>query len=257
MSLDEISKWYDGNRLALNENKSKCMLMNSKYRTRLEDNQLHVNINDINMEQVKKVKYLGVTIDENLTWNDHISMLCKNLGFKVSTLSRIKNMVTPEMLKTVYNSIIQPTIDYAITVWGNTSAENLSKIQRLQNKAARIICNNFDYINTRGIDLVKQLRWMNVNERFLYFERLLMFKCIYGMAPDYLTNGIIMDVEVKNVNTRTHDMDVYIPFPKNELAKRSFYYSGGKNWNNLPPKLKEITNIEQFKKNLKRNGIIA
>ena len=77
------------------------------------------------------------------------------------------------------------------------------------------------------------------------------------MAPDYLTNGIIMDVEVKNVNTRTHDMDVYIPFPKNELAKRSFYYSGGKHWNSLPNDLKEITNIEGFKKTLKRNVIIA
>ena len=253
MSLDEICKWYSGNRLALNENKSKCMLITSKHRTRLDDNQIDVNINGTNIEQVRTVKYLGVTIDENLTWNDHISALCKNLGFKISTLSRIKNMVTPEMLKTVYNSIIQPTIDYAITVWGHTSAENLSKIQRLQNKAARIICNNFDYINTRGIDLVKQLKWMNVNERFLYFERLLMFKCIHGMAPDYLTNNIVMDIEVRNVNTRTHDMNVYIPFPKNELAKRSFYYSGGKNWNDLRDNVKEVINIDGFKIKLKRN----
>ena len=257
MSLDEICKWYYGNRLALNENKSKCMLITSKYRTRQGNDLLHVNMNDTNIEQVRAVKYLGVTIDENLTWNDHISVLCKNIGFKVSILARIRNMVTPEMLKIVYNSIIQPSIDYAITVWGHTSLENLNKVQRLQNKAARIICNDFDYINTRGIDLVKQLKWMNVNERFLYFERLLMFKCIHGMAPDYLTNGIIMDIEIRNVNTRTHDMNVYIPFPKNELAKQSIYYSAGQNWNDLQPDLKEITNINGFKKALKRNVNIA
>ena len=73
------------------------------------------------------------------------------------------------------------------------------------------------------------------------------------MAPDYLTNNIVMDIEVRNVNTRTHDMNVYIPFPKNELAKRSFYYSGGKNWNDLRDNVKEVINIDGFKIKLKRN----
>ena len=66
-----------------------------------------------------------------------------------------------------------------------------------------------------------------------------------------------MDIEIRNVNTKTHDMNVYIPFPKNELAKQSIYYSAGQNWNDLQPDLKEITNINGFKKALKRNVNIA
>ena len=162
-------------------------------------------------------------------------------------------MVSTNMLITVYNSIIQPTIDYAITVWGHTTAENIGKIQRLQNLAARIILNNFDYVNYRGLDLVKQLKWMNVRERFLYFEKLLMFKCIHGRVPDYLANGITMEIELREVNTRSNDMNVYIPFPKNEFAKKSFYFSGAKNWNSLPDHIKESTNIEIFKRKLKRD----
>ena len=73
------------------------------------------------------------------------------------------------------------------------------------------------------------------------------------MVPDYLENGIMMDIELRDVNTRSHDMNVYIPFPTNELAKRSLYYSGAKNWNSLPSYIKESTSIEVFKKNLKRN----
>ena len=252
-SINEISKWYRGNRLALNESKSKCMLLSSKHKSKCNSSRMCVSINDIAIEQVDNVKYLGVTIDQNLTWNEHVSLLCRSLAFKISHLRRIKRMVSTQMLTTVYNSIIQPTIDYAITVWGHTTAENLGKIQRLQNLAARIILNNFDYVNSRGIDLVKQLKWMNVSERFLYFEKLLIFKCIYGMVPDYLENGIMMDIELRDVNTRSHDMNVYIPFPTNELAKRSLYYSGAKNWNSLPSYIKESTSIEVFKKNLKRN----
>ena len=251
-SITEICKWYEGNRLALNESKSKCMLLSSKHKSN-NNSKLSVTINDIPIEQVNSVKYLGVTVDENLTWNNHISLLCRNLAFKVSQLSRIKRMVSTSMLMTVYNSIIQPTIDYAITVWGHTTAENLGKVQRIQNLAARIILNNFDYVNSRGIDLVKQLKWMNVSERFLYFERLLMYKCIYGMAPDYLANGIIMDIELRNVNTRSHDMNVYIPFPQIEFAKKSLFFSGAKNWNSLPDHFKEISSIEVFKRTMKRN----
>jgi len=154
---------------------------------------------------------------------------------------------------TIYISIIQPTIDYAITIWGHTTMINLNKIQRLQNLAARIILNDFDYINTRGINLVKQLKWMNVLERRKYFEQLLMFKCIHGMAPEYLCDHVNMEIEVRYVQTRSHDMNVYVPFPKNELAKKSFYYSAAKNWNSLSGKVKELGTIECFKRCLKKD----
>ena len=65
------------------------------------------------------------------------------------------------MFAYIYISIIQPKIDYAITLWGYTSQQNLQKI-RLQNRAARIVSGNYDYVNTRGIELVKSLQWMNV-----------------------------------------------------------------------------------------------
>ena len=69
-------------------------------------------------------------------------------------------------------------------------ATNLSRVQRLQNRAARIITGNFDYINVRGIDIVKRLQWMNVIERRDYFVALTVFKCIRGMAPTYISDCI-------------------------------------------------------------------
>ena len=78
------------------------------------------------------------------------------------------------MLAYIYISIIQPKIDYAITLWGYTCQQNLHKIQRLQNRAARIVSGNYDYvINTRGIELVKSLQWMNVHQRRDYFMSIL------------------------------------------------------------------------------------
>ena len=66
----------------------------------------------------------------------------------------------------IYQCVIQPRLDYAITLWGFTSQLNLSRVQHLQNRAARIITGNFDYINVRGIDIVKVALyriWCGVN----------------------------------------------------------------------------------------------
>ena len=109
--------------------------------------------------------------------------------------------------------MIQPKIDYAISIWGYTSRQNLNKIQRLQNRAARTITGNPDYVNTRGIELVKTLKWMCVSQRRYYFMLLLMFKSIHGLAPDYLCDVINTQRDIcqrpmrsQNVNNVTFHM---------------------------------------------------
>ena len=103
----------------------------------------------------------------------------------------------------IYQGIIQPRFDYALTIWEFTSQYNLSKVQRLQNRAARIITGEFDYIHVRGIDIVKNLKWMNLIQRRDYFVALSMFKCIHGMSPSYLSDCITMYNEIKGVDADT------------------------------------------------------
>ena len=113
----------------------------------------------------------------------------------------------------VYNSIIQPKYAYAISIRGYTSRRNLNKIQRLLNRAAIIITWNHDYTNTRGIGLVKTLKWMCISQRRYYFMLIVMFKSIRGLLPNYLCDVINMQIDIvqkpiryKNIN------DVYVPY---------------------------------------------
>ena len=112
-------------------------------------------------------------------------------------------MLPSQMLMYIYTSIIQPTIDYAISVWGCTTAHNINKVQRLQNRAAGILTGNYDYVNTRGIDLVKTLGFMNVSQRRGYFMIILMFKSIYGLVPNYLCDEITMQRDIAVRTTRS------------------------------------------------------
>ena len=163
-------------------------------------------------------------------------------------LRRLRNVFPRELLVKIYKSYIQPKIDYGLTIWGCTTDLNLNKVQRIQNFAARIIFKNFDYINTRGLDLVRNLKLQNVCERRDYFLCVLMFKCIHGMAPQYLCNDVTMQFDVHGYDTRSaENMNLYVPRPYKEIYKRSFLYKGSSLWNNLPRNLKETDSLEKFK----------
>ena len=75
--------------------------------------------------------------------------------------------------------MVQPHFDYCISVWGNLSLIHINKLQNLQNRAAKIICKEFDW-NTSSTVLHSRLHWMNLKTRRDYFAGILMFKNIKG-----------------------------------------------------------------------------
>jgi len=125
---------------------------------------------------------------------------------------------------------------------------NLERIQRLQNRAARVIFNNFDFVNTRGIDLVARLGIMNVKQRRDYFMALLMYKSIHGLAPTYLCNEIIMEIEVADRTSRhIKENDVHINDAHLVITQNAFSCMGPQIWNKLPDFIKECTSLTTFK----------
>ena len=127
------------------------------------------------LDQSNCIDYLGFKLDAHLTWNSQIDAVCKHLVFAIFRLGRLRNVIAPNILLHIYQCIIQPRLDYEITLWGFTSQLNLSRVLRLQNRAARIITCNFDYINVRGIDIVKRLQWMNV----ILKEEIILWHSLY------------------------------------------------------------------------------
>ena len=178
-----------------------------------------------------------------------LTALVRNLFFIISRLSRLKSVLPSQMLMYIYTSIIQPKIDYAISIWGYTTAHNINKVQRLQNRAARILTGNFDYVNTRGIDLVKNLGLMNVIQRRDYFMLIMMFKSIHGLVPDYICDQITMQRDITVRTTRsTVSNNVHVPHILLECCKNAFAYRGPVLWNALPENIKKCETLNCFKK---------
>ena len=115
----------------------------------------------------------------------------------------------------------------------------------------------FDYIHSRGIDLVRSLKLQAIRERRDYFLCVLRFKCIHGLAPHYLSNDVIMHVDIHGYDTRSaENMDLYIPRCTKEIHK-SFSCKGSSLWNKLPTWVKESTSLNNCKHNYRlSNGWI-
>ena len=147
--------------------------------------------------------------------------MCKKLVFIISRLSRLRHVLAPRILTYIYQGIIQHRFDYAITIWGFTSKYNLAKVQRLQNRVARNITGDFDYVHVRGMDIVK--KWMNVIQRRDYFVALSVFKCIHGMSPSYMCDCITMynEIAVRDTGASTSSNFVIVPHAPLALVENS------------------------------------
>ena len=241
------TKWFSDNMLTLNIDKSCTIAIGTQ--KRLSNNNLNILAENNLLTNVNKVKYLGVTIDKNLNWNDHVSTLCAKISPKIGLLRKLKYKIPKDQLITIYQSIIQPHFDYAISVWGQTSKSNINALQRLQNRAARIITGIYDWTESVS-KLITALGWMTIEQRVKYFTLILTYKCLNGKAPSYLTDTFTIHESV--YNTRLCDgFNLTPPKVNIELFKHSFLFTGSVGFNSLPKHLKQCSTLTAFKKELR------
>ena len=150
--VNEANKWFGQNKLTLNINKCNVLIISNK---NIVDS-IDIFINGVKLPFVKSAKYLGVEIDSKLSWSNHIDGLCKKLSSQLYILRRLKQTLPTDDINCVYYAIFQSIIDFCITVWGSAAQKYLCKIQKFQNRAARLLAQNFDW-NIRGIDIVRGL----------------------------------------------------------------------------------------------------
>ena len=251
--LFHVVNWFKTNKLLLNTDKSKCMLIGTK--ANIKDNAISIKINQTALELVSSFKLLGLHIESHLSWKLHLEHLTKVLSPKVGMLCRLSKILPQNVLITLYLTIIQPHIDYAITLWGGSPNSYILPIQRLQNRAARSITRSFD--RTASVSaLLFNLKIMNVDQRYKYFTLNMVYKCLNDLCPSYLINLFRYVNTVHDRPTRSSSNNaLYLPKPNFESFKNSFQYAGASLWNQLPPDLKNSTSLELFKTRYKKQSL--
>ena len=130
--IDEILNWSADNKMILNETKTKSMLaIGKRLAKKMEQSTLQLHVNSTELEQVSSRKLLGVTIDSQLTFDQHVENLCTKLSQRIAVLRKIRRFLPLDQRKLYYNAMIKQTMLYASTVWTSCSVENMHKVFKL------------------------------------------------------------------------------------------------------------------------------
>ena len=138
MELRKLSTWLLANKLCINVLKSNYMIFCANQFKYTQS--VPLILNNENLSQVKITKFLGVTIDENLTWKYHIDELATKISKNIGIINRLKYYLPSRILLTLYNSLVLPYLNYSILTWGSFSSK-CNKLLILQKRAIRVISN--------------------------------------------------------------------------------------------------------------------
>ena len=100
--------------------------------------QSSINLESNKIELVNRAKYLGLLVKDDLSWDEHILQLCKNMNYYLHVLGRLNKIFPKQLLLKVYKSYIQSKLDYGLSIWGCTTEGNLDRMQRIQNFCAEL-----------------------------------------------------------------------------------------------------------------------
>ena len=177
--LQRVEQWMENNKLVLNLTKTKCMLFGTKQKPAKAFLKIQLHGSDI--DRVRNFFYLWVVLDECLSWKEHVSKVCIKVNKRLGLLGRIRSCLTLKAAKCVYNCLVLSVLCYTETAWGELSVECKSRLQRLQNRAARIIVRR-----DGSSEALKTLGWPNLETIRKRNKSILVYKCLNDLVPQYL-----------------------------------------------------------------------
>ena len=242
--LVKVRDWLIRNKLSLNVSKTEFMLMGTRPRlAAVKDREVDVNINGEKLKQVHSCKHLGVIVDESLTWHEQVCSIKKKVLPGLYMLRKCKGLLPAKTLSLLYKSIIAPHMDYCDTIWATCNVNDFDMIQKLQNRAAKIIT-GAKWLDSSSQALL-DLNWDNIKERCKYHDSVTMYKIMHNHSAPYLRDRFNLRINERYELRGFQILD--IPKPKINYKKRSFSYRGALSWNAMAKNLKVARNVKHFK----------
>ena len=249
--LSNCKRWLTDNKLSLHLGKTESMLFGSSRKLKGVDN-FHVSCDGTAVVRVTTVKYLGVTLDAGLNGASHVGKMLKSCMGRLAFLYRNSALLDFKSRKTLCSALIQPYIDYCCSSWYSGLPVILKKrLDVFQRKMVRFVM-NADYRFHVGNHELRQLSWLSIPDRVLYFKMNHLFRVRHNLAPKYIMVNFKSIALSHSHNTRGRDFNFHLSKDTSQ-SHSSFMFTAAKHWNALPDCLKSIPDYHVFKKRLREH----
>ena len=248
-SIDIISKWIVANRLTINLDKT-CYMIFSPSQNSIGHPDLDLYLTNCKIKKVTSTKYLGITIDENLNWKEHINNLCLELRKFIGIFYKLSFKLPPPVLRTLYFALVYSRIFYAVAVYANTYLTYLHDLIVLNNRILRIL--QHMPRSTSIVNLYGAYKTLPINKLFNFQILLHAFKLLNcsELLPNVFHHESLTNSDYHSHNTRNKHGFHITSFSTTAGSKTSIKLCA-KFWNLLPFQFRDMRNMNSFSRDVK------
>ena len=179
--LSHVHEWLLINKLSVNVSKTKFMIFHHQQR-RIDTLIPDLKLDSQPIEHVSEFNFLGLTLDELLSWNPHVQKVANKTSGTIGILRRLKNIIPISVLQTLYNTLILPHFHYCILSWGF----RMGRLKLLQKRAVRVMSGS--RYNAHADPLFKKLHVVKLSDLFTVNVYKIYYKLRHLSLPTYVAN---------------------------------------------------------------------
>ena len=248
LCISDIRTWMIKNKLKINDSKTEFLVLSSSF-FKQQFNDLQINVGNTEINPSLSARNLRVIFDSHL--NLESQSVCRSAYFHLRNVRSIRNMLTDNACSQLIHALVTVRIDYCNSLLYGLPDCSLSRLQRILNTAARILCKipKFDHISKTSLDL----HWLPIQQRILFKILILTYQAYHKTAPQYLCDLIMPYSNARCL--RSDNMSLIAPcHPRAKLksyGERSFQHAAPTEWNKLSLLIRESPSLDIFKAQLK------
>ena len=202
-----VKKWLDANKLSLNIDNTNYIIFHSSSVN--VSSGTDIKIGKKHIKSVKFVKFLGLFLDEHLTWKYYLSELSKKLARTCGTFFKIRNLLPIDVLICLYNALFLPYLQYGLIGWGQTYASYIDPIFKLQKKAVRAI--SFQPRMSPSLPIFNDFKLLKLSEIFELQLLTFVFDSVNKTSPNCFHDFFLLSSSVHQYSTRVASQgDLYM-----------------------------------------------
>ena len=252
LDLLKLQDWLHANKLSLNVVKTQSLIIGSGPNIRKiesqPDAQPSFSIGDQEIEMIANAKYLGVQVDSQLNWDKHVDTIKTKANRALGLIKYSKKYLPSDVLNKMYRGIVEPHLSYCSSVWGCCSNSKINVLQKIQNRAARIVTNSS--YDASAAPLIQNLGWPTINNLIRKETATLTYKSLNSLAPVYMRKLFTKYSDDRERSLRSTETDLRLPLLKTVNGQKAFSYRGAKLWNSLEKEAKLAPSLKTFKERL-------
>ena len=200
----------------------------------LKLNKCEILLDNVNINRTNEAKFLGVIIDEHLSWKSHITYIKGKIAKNIGIMNRLKFLLSEKTLLSLYSMLVLPYLNYCNIIWASNKPSRINPLLLLQKRLVRIITNSSYIAHSKPLFFkLNQLTIFDINKLLI---ATFMFRYHTNCLPDVFSGYFCTNSSIHEHFTRTSKR-LHISYARTNIMKSQIRICGPTLWNSIDPAL--------------------